>query len=409
MARKPKAFDIWKEMKPAGLRRLAMAVFLLFGVFGPLTFLMESKLHIVSWSFIVIQTVASGGMAASIILFGRNRWWAIMLVIVFWGGVMVFNSGGLGIVFNNEGMKIQLNGVNASENVEKKADLSVPTPEQLNDIYTQRGIVGIAAIALLSFGYAMFIKVIHAEVRQRSRLEAEVNIAKSIQESLLPDSVLQNSWITVVGSMTPAAEVGGDVYDVIPISDDLIAVAIADVSGHGVGAGILSAMTKSALHLQLQHDASPVAVLEHLNKTLFEVSDEKTFVTFGYMLIDHAHKTIALSTAGHPPVLQFDSASKKINFHRTANIGLGMRRETSFSYLNLPFRSGDTFVLYTDGAVETADPKGEQFGIERIQEIVTDHRGSVQDLCSVMNERLKEFTAAGTFQDDVTIVCVRLL
>src|SRR5271169_2737672 len=72
MARKPKAFDIWKEMKPAGLRRLAMAVFLLFGVFGPLTVLMESNLHIVSWSFIIIQTIASGGMAASIILFGRN-------------------------------------------------------------------------------------------------------------------------------------------------------------------------------------------------------------------------------------------------------------------------------------------------------------------------------------------------
>ncbi|HMD13822.1 MAG TPA: PP2C family protein-serine/threonine phosphatase, partial [Bacteroidota bacterium] len=280
---------------------------------------------------------------------------------------------------------------------------------QLNAIYTQRGIVGIMAIALVAFGYAMFIKVIHTEVRQRSRLEAEVNIAKGIQESLLPDAVLQKSWITVVGSMTPAAEVGGDVYDVIPISDDLVAVAIADVSGHGVGAGILSAMTKSALHLQLQHDTSPVAVLEHLNRTLFEVSDEKTFVTFGYMLIDHAHKTIALATAGHPPVLQYDSAVNKINFYRTANIGLGMRQDASFTHLELPFRSGDTFVLYTDGAVETADPNGEQFGIERIQDIVATHHGSVQDLCSVMNERLKEFTAAKTFQDDVTIVCVHLL
>jgi len=403
------SFEIWKEMKPPLLRRLALAVFFLFGVFGPLTVLMESKLHILSWSFILVQTFASGGMAASIILFGRNRWWSIMLIILFWGGVMVFNSGGLGIVFNNEGMKIQLNGINASENVEKKEDMPPPTHDQLNAIYTQRGIVGIMAIALVAFGYAMFIKVIYTEVRQRSRLEAEVNIAKSIQESLLPDAVLQNSWITVVGSMTPAAEVGGDVYDVIPISDDLVAVAIADVSGHGVGAGILSAMTKSALHLQLQHDASPVAVLEHLNRTLFEVSDEKTFVTFAYMLLDRSRRMISVATAGHPPVLQYDSALKKINFHRTANIGLGMRQDASFTHLELPLRSGDTFVLYTDGAIETADPNGEQFGVERIQEIVTSRHGSVQDLCSVMNERLKEFTAAKTFQDDVTIVGVRLL
>src|ERR1700741_490394 len=109
MSRKPKAFDIWKEMTPASLRRFAFAVFLMFGILGPLTILMESEIHVLSWRFVAVQTIAAGGLAASIILFARNRWWMMVIIIVVWMGVMALNSGGLSFVVHEGEMKVQLN------------------------------------------------------------------------------------------------------------------------------------------------------------------------------------------------------------------------------------------------------------------------------------------------------------
>jgi hypothetical protein len=103
MGKKPRGIEVLRQMKPDAIRRLALAVFLMFGILGPLTILMEPQMHVLSWRFILIQTVASGGIGAGIILVMRRRWWAMMLVIVFWTGVMFMNSGGLSFQFDAEG------------------------------------------------------------------------------------------------------------------------------------------------------------------------------------------------------------------------------------------------------------------------------------------------------------------
>src|ERR1700690_2958888 len=87
--------DIWKEMKPASLRRLALAAFMLFGVVGLLSVLMESELRPHPWVFVCVEAAACGGLAASFLLFPKKRWWVSLLIIAFWCGVLVMNSGGL--------------------------------------------------------------------------------------------------------------------------------------------------------------------------------------------------------------------------------------------------------------------------------------------------------------------------
>jgi len=408
MVRKPKAFDTWKQMKPAALLRLAVAVFLMFSVLGPIEILMESELHLVSWKFVAIQTLASGGMAASIVFFGRKRWWIMILVVAFWTSVLTFNGGGLSLQFDeNSNFRVRLNGPDNAKPLNVITQPLTLSPEQLDALYAQRGILGVGAILLLAFGYISFIKVVRAEVKDRSRLETEVNIAQDIQRSLVPDGGARESWCDIAGATIPATEVGGDYYDIIPLPDGRMAVAIADVTGHGVGAGILSAMTKSALRSQLQHDSSPVNVLANLNATLYEVSDEKMFVTFAYAVADPARRSIAVATAGHPPALLKRAATGDVEQLRTVSMGLGIQSGSAYSSLDNAFDRGDILLLYTDGLTEAMNKQQEQFGIERLQEFLRSSRSSPRETCSQLISELEKFAGAKTFQDDVSLVCIQ--
>jgi phosphoserine phosphatase RsbU/P len=281
------------------------------------------------------------------------------------------------------------------------------TAEQLSSIYTQRGIVGLIAIGLLAAGYVTFIHVIRREVGQRARFETEVKIAQDIQTSLLPEPVLTTAWCEIAGVMIPAAEVGGDYFDVVQLSDSLIAIVVADVTGHGVGAGILSSMTKSALRLQLQHDPSPVKVFEYLNRTIFDLSNDKTFVTCAYALIDNDSKTVRLSTAGHPPVLYYQEQPNVVHQIRTASPGLGMRREGAFLEEQFQFKRNDGLLFYTDGATEAMDVKGTQFGMDRLEQETVSNFASAQALSGKLQSELTAFAGTTTLQDDVTLVCVK--
>jgi serine phosphatase RsbU (regulator of sigma subunit) len=410
MRRKPKAFDIWKEMPASAIGKLALAVFLMFSVLGPLLILMESEIRLVPWSFVLIQTVCCGGLAGSIVLFGRKRWWVTVLIVFFWTGIIGLNSGGLSFVFSDEGFRVRLgNSVGVQEKKEKPVESLLIEPNSLDAIYEQRGILGTIAIVLLASGYAMFIQVVRREVKHRARLETEVKIAQDIQQSLLPRTAVNTSWCSVAGIAVPATEVGGDFFDIIKLSEDKVAIAIADVTGHGVGSGILSAMTKSALRSQIQHDDAPLNVLNNLNETIAQLSDEKTFVTFAYIVLDKSLQTIMYATAGHPPVFHYSRGSGLVTPLRTVNLALGLKKNVMFTTGQLPFVRGERLLLYTDGALETANPKGEQFGNERLQQFAGSHAEHPEKVCSLLIEELQKFSASSSFTDDVSVVSVQFL
>jgi len=408
MRRKSKAYELWKQMKPAALRRLALAVFLVFSVLGPLMILMESKLEPVRWNFVLVQTIGCGGMAASIILFGRKRWWITFLIVCFWSAVLVFNGGGLSLQFDeHESFRVRLNGPG---NVKPLTVISQPvtlSPEELDALYVQRGSIGILAIALLASGYISFVRVMRSEVKERARFETEINIAKDIQQSLLPNSPVSTSWYSAAGTAIAATEVAGDFFDIIELSEDRFAVAIADVAGHGIGAGILSAMTKSALRSQLRHDASPVSVLKNLNATVYEISEEKMFVTFAYVLVDRTTRSMSLATAGHPPILFKQADTTTLEQLRTIGLGLGIQSQSRYIALQRTFQAGDSLLLFTDGIVEAMNTKDEQFGNERLHNMFAASHGSPVEVCSRITSELEAFIGSKVFQDDVSLVCVK--
>ena len=412
MANKKGPINIWREMKPASLRRFGLAAFLLFSVLGLLSILMESELRPHRWVFVVVQCAAYGGLAASLVLSPIRRWWITVFLLALWSAVLVLNSGGISFVFNEQGFRVHLGSAIGSSDikaaVKQPGEPLVLTPEELSAIYTQRAIIGTAAIFLLVLGYVTFIRVVRLEVRERARLETEVTIARDIQQSLLPQAPLKTAWCEIAGLTVPMTEVGGDYFDCVELPGEMIAIAIADVTGHGVGAGILSAMTKSAFHSELEHDTSPDLVLRNVNRTVRRLSDEKTFVTFAYLRLERKNGRGLLSTAGHPPIFHRDGRTGTITQLRTAALGLGMRDDARFSNLELPCAPGDRLLLYTDGALELTNRKGEQFGSDRLAETFRAQDGGPEKICAVIVSELRSFSGDEEFRDDVTLVCIGL-
>jgi len=395
-------------MNPAALRRLALAVFLLFGMMGPLSALMESQLRLVSWRFILFQTFASGAMAANIILLARWRWWTTAAVIVFWTTALVINSGALSFIVDEHGVRAQFSGLSLNAPTPAPSRDLTLSPQELDAIYTQRAILGALSIGLLASGYVMFIRVISKELQHRVRLETEVSIARTIQQSLLPSATLKAPHAEISGATVPAAEVGGDIFDIVELPENRIALAMADVTGHGVGAGIVSAMTKSALRSQLQHDASPANVLENLNRTIYQVSDERTFVTFAYALLDLTAGQMQFATAGHPPLLLCHGGSSEVQSLRTVNLALGMKEQTAFASDEISVGKGDSVLLYTDGILEAANTDGEQFQSARLAGSFSAPAASSQEKCSRLLAEAQQFSKGTQQADDMSVVCVIL-
>jgi sigma-B regulation protein RsbU (phosphoserine phosphatase) len=202
--------------------------------------------------------------------------------------------------------------------------------------------------------------------------------------------------------------VGGDYYDAVNLPDGKIALAIADVAGHGVGAGILSAMTKSAFHSQLLHDPSAAGVLTNLNATIFALSDAKMFVTFAYVLIDPAHHTTEVATAGHPPVLIRRATSGNVEQFRSLTLGLGIREVTPFTSDSVHINEGDLILLYTDGVTEAMNSKGEQFGLERLVEVLSSSSQAPDEICRTITRKLAMFMGEVTREDDVSLLCASI-
>lgn len=137
--RMTETMDTWRQMKPPTLRLFALAAFLLFGVLGLLSILMQSSIRVFPWTFVAMQTFAAGGLAASIVLSAGKRWWVTLLIVVFWTGVMFVSGGGFSFVVDDGQFSVRLEGPvhDADDHSLLHPQL---TPSDLQAVYTQRGV-----------------------------------------------------------------------------------------------------------------------------------------------------------------------------------------------------------------------------------------------------------------------------
>ena len=385
-------------MEQKDLRRLALAVFFLFGTIGPLTMLMNSSVLPGSWFMLIYLTVLSGTLSACIILFIRKPVLFIASMIVIVGAMMAEYQ-----------VEQFLFGRVEESRILTANHLFTFTQQEIDRIDIRRPLFGVIAIFLLSAGYTLFLRVVGEETKKRARLETEVAVARRIQQSLQPSTAFKTDWCEAAGITVPATEVGGDYFDMIKISDDEAVIVIADVSGHGVGAGILSAMTKSALHTELHHTTVPAELMFNLNNAVYQVTDKKMFVSFAYLLLDKRTMTAHVATAGHPPIFLIQKSDGAIIEIRTPNLALAVQVSTQYTERAVHVNHGDVLILYTDGITEATNDKGEQFGADRLKELISNtERGSSEALSNSIMASVRTFTIKKEFADDATIVVVRV-
>jgi sigma-B regulation protein RsbU (phosphoserine phosphatase) len=249
------------------------------------------------------------------------------------------------------------------------------------------------------------------ELIAKERMDRELELARGIQQSLLPRSVAAPRGYEIGHYCRSANEVGGDYVDLIPVGRDRIALAMADVSGKGVPGLVVMAMVKTLLQELVRASAPPVDIVRRLNRTLQGSVQNNMFVTFFVGVLDGESGRVTMSNAGHNPVLIFNGESGACRRLKLAGPPLGLFPPDVFdaqvkSY-DVRLGPGDLLLQYTDGLNESRDPLGAQFGIDRVMRILEERscRGATALVDGLVAEEAR-FRGGQDQFDDITILAV---
>lgn len=254
------------------------------------------------------------------------------------------------------------------------------------------------------------IREAQRERLERERLAREVELAREIQSSLLPSAGLTAGAFRIEGSHRAAAEVGGDFYDVFPLPEGKVGLAVADVSGKGLGGCLVTFMLAALLRAYRSTESSPRQLLIRLDETLRGSLRPGTFVTMFYGILDPASGQLVFASAGHSPLL-VRRANGAVEWHRTKGIPVGVGRGALAATLTdtrVELRAGDVAVQFTDGVNEAFDPPGEkQFGFEGLEAAVRETAAAGPDrILDRVRRDIDAWTRGGPAGDDETLLVV---
>ncbi|RMH19897.1 MAG: hypothetical protein D6696_09500 [Acidobacteria bacterium] len=246
-------------------------------------------------------------------------------------------------------------------------------------------------------------------IAERERQRVELETARGIQQSILPELPPQLQGVEIAHSYLPATEVGGDFYDVLALDDGRLAVAVGDVAGHGVSSGLVMSMTKSALAVQVTFDPAVESVMGTLNRMVYQSARARLLTTLCYAVLDPRRREMLYASAGHlfPYRLR---AGGEVEHLEAGAYPLGVRGDIAPRVRNVKLAPGDVIFLYSDGLVEAcADGSDEPFGFERLEASLRRHAGeSPQRLRDAVLADVARYAGARARQDDVTVLVLRL-
>jgi phosphoserine phosphatase RsbU/P len=245
-----------------------------------------------------------------------------------------------------------------------------------------------------------------ARERERQRLEAEINIARDIQQALLPKNFGDYPHLAVAGCNFPCLSVGGDYFDVFPLEDRRTAFLIADVSGKGLGAALLTQLLQGALSA-LTLGTDPVRVFNHLNRFLCNHAEVGRYATMFFGILDEKG-SLDYINAGHPsPILIRRNGCPEEAFTE-GSFPVGLVPEAEYSTACVKLDPGDTLVLFSDGVTEAMDPQEDLFGVPRLKQFLIGHNDTpLDELQKLLLESVENFARGASQADDLTLLLVR--
>jgi serine phosphatase RsbU (regulator of sigma subunit) len=252
------------------------------------------------------------------------------------------------------------------------------------------------------------------ESAEKQRLEEELRIARQIQMSLLPRDTVSLPGLRVAALCLPAAEVGGDYYDLLPLSDTRMGVLVADVSGKGTSAALYMAELKGLVLSLSRIYESPARLLAEANRILSANMDNRSFITMTYAVVDTEARRMRFARAGHNPIIHLDTQTGRTRVLAPAGMGLGMdpgeRFEGVLEEAEVPLRSGDVFVFFTDGLPEAMNENAELFGERRLRDLIERSEAlGTEQMKEAILSGIRAFVGEAAPHDDMTLVVLKVV
>ena len=250
------------------------------------------------------------------------------------------------------------------------------------------------------------------ELREQERMRGELATARRIQQAMLPTSAPESGSLNIDFFAESASEVGGDYFDFLPVGEHQMAIAIGDVTGHGVPAALLMAVVRSCLHTQVLTNHRVIDVMKVANNLVRSSSLERQLMTFFYSILDTRTGILTYANAGHLHPYLFRAATGEVEILPSASYPLGVRNNASYPEKQVQLHPGDLLVFYSDGIIEAKNPEGEEFGFDRMEGFVrTLGANSADRFVKELLSEWRDFAFDGKEQpseDDVTVVVVKL-
>ncbi len=246
---------------------------------------------------------------------------------------------------------------------------------------------------------------------EKIKIERDLDLARKIQQGLLPKCIPSLNGLDICGEMIPAMQVGGDYYDLIQISDTKLFVAVADVSGKGLSASLYMTKLQTMIQMVCKNSLSPKEILTEVNKRLYESMERSWFITMTLALFDTENGNVKFCRAGHMPLYIVQNG--KVESVKTQGIGLGLEKGLIFEKTlveeEIKFKPNQVFAFFSDGITEAMNENNELFGEDNLIEILKGKSNlkSVEIMQDVLDE-VKKFKGKAKPNDDMTMVIVKV-
>jgi Stage II sporulation protein E (SpoIIE) len=373
----PTAFSPYWRVLPLGRMKMFLAGYFFVGAAGGFAFdLLQLNASRVGGGFFWPVLMGTGAMAARAAAIKRVRLVPLLLLLVVVTAWLGYRASHV------------------------STPLPVPVALHRRVLFDAIGIlvgIGLGARFLLFFAGTEGVASV--------RMQTELSLAHGIQATLVPTISFQNASFELYGKSIPSTEMGGDLIDVIESDGGLVAY-VADISGHGLPAGQLMGMLKTAMRLAVQFRQMPVAVLESVDRVLPDLKEREMFATLALLRFDGSSEA-EYALAGHPPILHYRHGSRDTARLSMEQLPLGLIPGGCYASKRVIYSPRDLFLMVTDGITEVGNARDEEFGLTRLQELLT--QNATRALPEIWDLIMREVRRYGLQQDDQSLLLLRVL
>jgi phosphoserine phosphatase RsbU/P len=251
---------------------------------------------------------------------------------------------------------------------------------------------------------------LYAQEMRQQLLNKDLETARRIQQSFLPQNVPHLPGWEIAAFWHPMREIGGDFYDFYRLDDDRLAVSIADVTDKGVPAALFMAFSVTVLRFAMTLNFSPAVMMERANQVILANQRSSMFTTAFVAYLDWQTGELQYASAGHNPPILYRTATKRCHYLKAGGVALGVFKDVMFEEKRLIMEPGDILVLYTDGITEIINPREEEFGEDRLEQIILHNiTCSAEELGQRIMDANDQFAEGiGDFDDETLIVIKRV-